>query len=121
MYKIYSHCRIIELRNEFGFNQIDVSKCLKIPKTTYFNYEIDKKIPFHIIVKMCFLYNTNPEYLLGFSNKRRNFIDENGIFSINTINYNYYIYLMNTKKKESDLINKACKNEIRKRKNMQKK
>lgn len=116
MCEVYEYCRIIELRNEFGFSQIDVSKCLKIPKTTYFNYETEKKIPFKSVIKICFLYNINPEYLLGFTNKRRNFVDENSLFSINTINYNYYLYLMNTKKKESDLFNKICINEIRKRK-----
>lgn len=71
------HERIRQLRLDGGYMQKDVAEKLKIPKTTYNNYETGFREPdFDTVLKIADFFNVSIDYLLGKSNEK-NFISKN--------------------------------------------
>lgn len=60
---------IRDFREDNDYSQLEVSKYLKIPRSTYGHYENgNSKIPIDIIIQLCKLYKTTPNIILGYSN-----------------------------------------------------
>ena len=59
---------IRDFREDNDLSQIEVSKYLSIPRSTYGHYETgNSKIPIETIIQLSKLYNITPNDLLGFS------------------------------------------------------
>jgi len=59
---------IRDFREDNDLSQTQVSKYLKIPRSTYGHYETgNSKIPIEVIIQLSKLYNITPNDLLGFS------------------------------------------------------
>jgi transcriptional regulator with XRE-family HTH domain len=57
---------LVELRKRKGITQGDVAKVLKIPRSTYSNYELGNREPdFDTTEKLAQLFNVSVDYLLG--------------------------------------------------------
>lgn len=60
---------IRDFREDNDLSQLEVSNHLGIPRSTYGHYENgNSKIPLEIIIKLCKLYKTTPNIILGYSN-----------------------------------------------------
>lgn len=63
--------RLKELREEKGYTQLDVSRHIGVPKTTYANYEQGRReVSNDMLAKIASLYGVTTDYLLGLSNRR---------------------------------------------------
>lgn len=59
---------IQDFREDNDLSQLEVSKYLGIPRSTYGHYETgNSKIPIEIIIQLSKLYKVTPNDLLGFS------------------------------------------------------
>lgn len=59
---------IRDFREDHDLSQLEVSKCLNIPRSTYARYENgNSKIPIDIIVGLCNLYKTTSNVILGYT------------------------------------------------------
>ena len=59
--------RLKELREKKGMTLQQIADELGIPKTTYNNYELDKREPSAMmLLKIATYFNVTPDYLLGF-------------------------------------------------------
>lgn len=62
--------RITELRNKKGLTQLQAAKKLKMPRSTYSNYELDKREPdFEMAQKLASFYEISVDELLGVPSK----------------------------------------------------
>ncbi len=58
--------KITELRNKKGMTQLQAAKKLKMPRSTYSNYELDKREPdFEMAQKLASFYEVSVDELLG--------------------------------------------------------
>jgi transcriptional regulator with XRE-family HTH domain len=58
--------KLTELRNKKGMTQVQAAKKLKIPRSTYSNYELDKREPdFDTAEKIATLFDVTVDELLG--------------------------------------------------------
>lgn len=58
--------KITELRNKKGLTQLRAAKMLKMPRSTYSNYELDKREPdFDTAQKLASFYEISVDELLG--------------------------------------------------------
>lgn len=72
MIDLYIYQRIRDLREDSDMTQEQVAKILGLQTTTYRRYEVgERECPTHIIIKLCFLYNTTADYILGITNEKR--------------------------------------------------
>lgn len=63
--------RLTELREEKGLNKKEIAKELKLPYTTYLNYENDEREPnSDTLIKIAKYFNVSIDYLLGVSDVR---------------------------------------------------
>ncbi len=69
---MYYYQRIRDLREDNDKTQEEIAKILGIQTTTYRRYEVgERECPTHIIIKLCYLYNTSADYMLGITNERK--------------------------------------------------
>ena len=62
--------KITELRNIKGLTQLQAAKKLKMPRSTYSNYELDKREPdFDTAQKLASFYEVSVDELLGSAKK----------------------------------------------------
>lgn len=60
--------RIFELRNAFGWNQVQLAEKLNISKQTVSNWENENIQPsIEMLVRLAKLFHTSTDYLLGLS------------------------------------------------------
>lgn len=65
------YTRIKELRLLNNLTQKDISKKLKISQSLYSFYENSKrKISINILIEICKIYNTSPDYILGITDEK---------------------------------------------------
>lgn len=58
--------KITELRNKKGLTQLEAAKKLKMPRSTYSNYELDKREPdFDTAQKLASFFEISVDELLG--------------------------------------------------------
>lgn len=58
--------RLKELREDRDYKQTELANFLNVAKNTYSNYENEKRvIPYELMIKLSFFYNTSVDYLLG--------------------------------------------------------
>lgn len=68
--------KITELRNKKGLTQLRAAKMLKMPRSTYSNYELDKREPdFETAQKLASFFDISVDELLG-SLPKPNLIEE---------------------------------------------
>jgi transcriptional regulator with XRE-family HTH domain len=68
--------KITELRNKKGLTQLRAAKMLKMPRSTYSNYELDKREPdFETAQKLASFFGVSVDELLG-SSKKETSIEE---------------------------------------------
>ena len=71
--------KITELRNKKGLTQLRAAKMLKMPRSTYSNYELDKREPdFETAQKLASFFGISVDELLG-STPKNNSIEETEI------------------------------------------
>lgn len=64
--------RLKELREDRDYKQSDISAFLKVANNTYCNYENGKRlIPYDLIIKLAFFYNTSVDYILGLTDVQK--------------------------------------------------
>lgn len=72
--------KLTELRNKKGMTQVQAAKKLKMPRSTYSNYELDKREPdFGTAEKIANLFDITVDELLGRESKERVPIEETEI------------------------------------------
>ncbi len=73
--KIYQpiYKRLSEIRVYNGYSQSEIAKLLKVGKSVYANWEINKRlIPLKNLADLANIYNINIDYLVGLSNRQEN-------------------------------------------------
>lgn len=64
--------RLKDLREDNDYNQNFISEYLNIKQQTYSYYETGKRsIPYELMIKLSFLYDTSVDYILDITNDRK--------------------------------------------------
>lgn len=64
--------RLKELREDRDYKQSDIAVFLKVASNTYCNYENEKRlIPYDLIIKLAYFYNTSVDYILGLTDVQK--------------------------------------------------
>lgn len=65
------------VRERLGITQRELAKQLNIHKSTYCNYECERKIiPLKYLIQLCDIFNVSLDYLFGFT-KEKNYLKHN--------------------------------------------
>jgi transcriptional regulator with XRE-family HTH domain len=64
--------RLVELRKEKKLTQEDIAKKLHLTRSTYAQYEVDRRVPeYATLQKLADYFNVSIDYLVGRSNDRK--------------------------------------------------
>ncbi|MDR2898816.1 MAG: helix-turn-helix domain-containing protein [Clostridiales bacterium] len=75
--------RLVTLRNEMGKTRAVVAQDLEIDQTTYGKYELGTRQPsLSLLVKLAEYYNTSADYLLGRSDEKNIYSEEDRTFTM---------------------------------------
>lgn len=68
----YNFERIAELRKDKGLTQTQIAALLNMSQRNYSHIEIgDYDIPTEVLIKLCLLFDTSSDYLLGLTDERK--------------------------------------------------
>ena len=74
--------RLKKLRNEKGISQEELANILKLSRSTYAQYEIDRRIPeYGTLEKLADYYNVSLDYLVGRSDYKNIMKDNEWLFA----------------------------------------
>lgn len=64
--------RIRDLREDIDASQKSIAKVLHTTQSQYSKYELGKRsLPIEHLIELCILYDVSADYLLGFTNKKK--------------------------------------------------
>ena len=71
----FTYCdKLKELRLSNNYNQSDIALILGIRQEQYSKYESGiRELPLHLLVRLCMVYKTSSDYILGLSPKAHMF------------------------------------------------
>jgi transcriptional regulator with XRE-family HTH domain len=70
--------RLVELRKERKLTQSDVAKRLHLTRSTYAQYEVDRRVPeYATLQKLADFYDVSIDYLVGRTDDRKKYNDAN--------------------------------------------
>lgn len=64
--------RLKDLREDRDLTQSDIAKILETTQTYYSQYELNKRpLPIRHLITLCNFYNVSADYILGFTNDKK--------------------------------------------------
>lgn len=64
--------RLKDLREDRDLKQSDIAEILQTTQTYYSQYELNKRpLPIRHLITLCAFYNVSADYILGFTNDKK--------------------------------------------------